>query len=135
LLLRMPSSKKNKLQINVHGFKWEILILPDDAYVKATNRPDTAGICYSNKRRIYLKAAEFSRALVIHELYHVYVSYLHLNSVDPNEISLKNYEEIHAEFWEIFLDVFVEQVSYVYKKGSASSAVRSARRLKQHESY
>lgn len=54
-----------------------------------------------------------TKSVVTHELFHLYVSYLHIGSAT---IDLDNFEEMIAEFLELHLDKFVKMRNRIYNK-------------------
>lgn len=62
---------------------------------------------------IFFVEGSVTKDVVTHELFHIYVSYFHLDSAD---VSVEQFEEIIAEFLEANLDKFIKKRNSIYNK-------------------
>jgi hypothetical protein len=64
-------------------------------------------------RCLFVVEGHVTKNIIVHELFHIYVSYFCLGSTD---VSLDDFEEIIAEFLELHLTKFIKKSNSLYKK-------------------
>lgn len=62
---------------------------------------------------VFMVEGSVTKAIIAHELFHVYVSYFYLKS---SNVTVDDFEEITAEFLEKDLDKFIKKRNTIYKK-------------------
>lgn len=62
---------------------------------------------------IFFVEGSVTKNVVVHELFHLYVSYFHLDSAN---ITIEQFEEIIAEFLEANLDKFIKTKNKLFNK-------------------
>lgn len=64
-------------------------------------------------RAIFIVEGSVTKGVINHELFHLYVSYFHLDSAN---IEIEDFEEVVAEFLESNLDKFIRIRNKIYNK-------------------
>ena len=93
---RSRSKYKKTFSININGDLWTYSTLTTEEFKVINEGVDVEGLTQLNKRRIYIHADNLKQNVIIHELIHVYKSYLCLDSTD---LTADQLEEIYCEFF------------------------------------
>lgn len=87
-----------QIRRKIHKDKWVLAIVPPKEMKKhADGNKEVAGLCVAHEKTIYIRNDSVEYAVIAHELFHAYWSYLHL--ADTNNIDLDDAEEIGASFF------------------------------------
>jgi hypothetical protein len=87
-----------QIKRKIHKDKWALIIVtPREMKKHADGDKDTAGLCVAHAKTIYIRNDSVEYAVIAHELFHAYWSYLYLS--DTNDINLTDAEEIGASFF------------------------------------
>lgn len=106
--------------MNIMDDAWEIYLLTEEEAEELDQElNDSEGsfraltLTGEDGRCIFFVEGSVSKSVVTHELFHLYVSYLHIDSAD---ITIEQFEEIIAEFLEANLDKFIKTKNKLYNK-------------------
>lgn len=78
----------------IRGEQWSILVMADYDF-DSEYGPDTAAITIVEERKIVLPLSNLEFVWLMHEVFHAYSAYLHLEST--TKLNLLDIEEINAE--------------------------------------
>lgn len=82
----------------VRGEKWKIRVLSNDSFTELYGT-NCAGITLLDRKLIDIPVQEVNFVTILHEIFHAYASYLHLNSAN---IEGHQSEEIFAELFSSY---------------------------------
>ena len=108
----MKHNYDRKFKLKIQDDYWEFYLITDDEAIEL----DEDGFCAMTsieEKCVYFVETHTDKKTITHELFHVYVSYLHLHSA---EINLDTFEEIIAEFLEMNLDKFIRFRNKIFNK-------------------
>lgn len=88
--------RQKTLKYNIRGDEWKIVVYSPSIYVKRLGQ-DSAALTETDKKFIAFDAGEMTEGIVLHELVHVFVSYL--NHDDAN-LTIDQFEEMMATMIE-----------------------------------
>lgn len=98
--------------------EWQVYILTSEEAIELDEKLNDSEdgfraltLTGEDGRCIFFVEGSITKAVVIHELFHLYVSYFHLDSAD---VTIEQFEEIIAEFLEANLDKFVKTKNKLY---------------------
>jgi hypothetical protein len=97
--------------ILIRGMKWKLILLSYQEFHEKYGE-GIAAITEKPERTIFFNQFDVDIKTVRHELFHAYCNELFLNS---SEISLDDFEEILAEFFEDFLPEFGRKSNQIHK--------------------
>lgn len=86
-----------EIRRKIHKDKWLLKIVSSKQMKKHAGNADTAGLCVAHEKAIYIREDSVEYAVIAHELFHAYWSYLYLS--DTNNIQLSDAEEIGASLF------------------------------------
>lgn len=87
-----------QIKRKIHKDKWILrIVTPKEMKKLADGDGNVAGLCVAYDKAIYILNNSVEYAVIAHELWHAYWSYLHLG--DTNNIDLDDAEEIGASFF------------------------------------
>lgn len=105
-----------KFKINEDTW-WGFIITAEEAVELDEKVNDTndgfGAITVMSENCLFLVEGYINKNVIAHELIHLYTKYFYLNSAD---ISVIQYEEIIAEFFEENLEKFMRKRNSLYKK-------------------
>lgn len=110
---------ERSFKLKIHDDFWEFYLITDseaeelDMKLNDSNDGFRALTIVNSDRCIFFVEGSTSKNVITHELFHLYVSYLHLDSAD---VDLDTFEEIIAEFLEANLDKFIRIRNKIYNK-------------------
>lgn len=109
-------TKRNKRrsqtwQIKVKGSKWRYRLLSPELYEKNDFR-DGAAATVSSSNTMYFRVDDLAWGHCVHELFHAYVSELHLDSA--SSLTKEDFEEIIAEMLEKYIVEITEKATSMY---------------------
>jgi len=100
---------------------WEAYIITEDEAKELDDKENDSddGFCAltlrkDNKCHLFIVEKHITKNVITHELFHIYVLYMCLESATGIEIG--DFEEIIAEFLEYHLDKFIKMRNKLYKK-------------------
>ena len=97
---------------------WEAYLLTDEEATDLDEQlHDTKtgfrALTASDTKCLFLVEDSVTKNIITHELFHIYVYYLYLDSAD---VTLRQFEEILAEFFEETLDKFIKKRNSLYNR-------------------
>lgn len=97
---------------------WELYIITNEEADELDEKLNDSGggfraltLTGEDGRCIFFVEGNITKAVITHELFHLFVSYFHLDSAD---VTIEQFEEIVAEFLEANLDKFVKTKNKLY---------------------
>jgi hypothetical protein len=102
-----------EVKTKINGVSWAVIIV-NTKEMKKQKVGDFAGLCVAKDKTIYIHEDDVNIEVVTHELFHAYVSDLHLD--DTNEVSLADVEEIFAGLITAKGEKMINQAKRVTKK-------------------
>ena len=106
--------------IKINDDPWEIYLLTeeeahelDEKLNDSTNGFAALTLTGKDGPCLFFTEGNVTKGIVSHELFHLYVSYFHIDSAD---ITVVQFEEIVAEFLEQNLDKFTKTRNKLFKK-------------------
>lgn len=81
-----------QIRRKINGDMWTLKIVTSKGMRKEAGDKTTAGLCVAHEKTIYIRDDSVEYAVIAHELFHAFWSYLYLS--DTNDIKLEDAEEI-----------------------------------------
>lgn len=102
-----------KFKMRIHGDLWEFYKITLEEMDELAEDDSTKAITHLEEHTMFFVETEINKGLVIHELFHVEVSYMNLGSAN---ISVDQFEEVVAEFLEYNLVKFTRLSNKIFNK-------------------
>jgi hypothetical protein len=102
-----------KTKVTIKDIEWTFFVIDDNFYEKIYGK-DSHGITIKDDLAVYIKKSSLSKKLIIHELFHTYVSSCCVNSM--TELHSSDMEEISAEIVEFHLDDIANHSKKIYNR-------------------
>jgi hypothetical protein len=96
-----------EIRRKVNDERWTIKIVTEKEMKKVSGDKLTAGLCIAYEKTIYIREDSIEYAVIAHELFHAYWSYLYLS--DTNDVKLDDAEEIAASFFAAKGEIMVKK--------------------------
>lgn len=103
---------------NFQGDEWEAYLITEEEFKELNEddgdvEDDAIAMVLTKKKCLFLTEGNVDKITIGHELYHMRISYLHLNSAD---LTVDQFEEVNAEFLGYEVDKFVRIRDELYMK-------------------
>lgn len=103
------------MRTKINGVTWTVEVISSKEMKKhRADGDDIAGLCIADDKAIYIARDCLDFKTVLHELFHAYVSSLHLD--DTNNIPIEEIEEIFASHFTEKAQTIVSKAKRVFKK-------------------
>ncbi len=114
----MKHSYDRSFTFKINDDRWEAYLITEDEaeeldMKKHDNGEGFGALTSPDDRSLFVVEGFVTKNIITHELFHIYVSYFHINSAN---ITVDQFEEITAEFLEATLDKFIKKRNYIFKK-------------------
>lgn len=104
----------SKIKRKINGDSWTIRVVDTRAMKKQrADGEHLAGLCVPAEKTIYIHEENLDYGIIKHELFHAYVSYLHLD--DTEEVPLSDIEEIFAGMFTANAEKIIRQAKRITK--------------------
>lgn len=101
-------------KIKVNGSTWVLKLVTSEEMESLRGDGEYAGLCAASEKAIYFDKEELEYNVVLHELFHAYVSDLHLG--DTHDIELSDVEEIFASMFTDKAEKIIRQAKRVFRE-------------------
>ncbi len=103
------------MKAKINGTTWEILAVTSKQMKKyREDGENLAGLCIPAKKLILIAKDSIDYETIVHEVFHAYVSDLHLD--DTNNIPIEEIEEIYASFFTNKAKTIINKAKLILKK-------------------
>lgn len=114
----MKHNYDRSFKFKINDDSWEgYLITEDEALELDMKKNDIedgfAALTSTDDRCLFIVETHVTKNIIAHELFHIYVSYFHIDSAN---VTIHQFEEIVAEFLEVNLSKFIKKQNYIFKK-------------------
>lgn len=103
----------SEIKRKVNGTSWTFKVV-DSREMKRQKVGDFAGLCVPEDRMVFIHVDNIDYETVCHELFHAYVSDLHLD--DTNHVQLSDIEEIFAGLFTAKGEKIIRQAKRLVKE-------------------
>jgi hypothetical protein len=110
------------VKTKINGDTWEVLVVtPRQMKKQRDDGEHLAGLCIPSEKRIFIAKDSLDYETVLHEVFHAFVSGLHLD--DTNSIPIEEIEEIYASFFTQKAQTMINKAKSILKKLNQEAGV------------
>jgi hypothetical protein len=109
----MKYSYDRAFRLKINDDRWEFYLITEEEADELDEDTGFKAMTQTEEKCMFFVEGSTTKNIITHELFHLYVSYFHLDSAN---INLEMFEEIVAEFLEMNLEKFIRVRNKIYNK-------------------